>query len=138
MKVTPRSTARRSTAVASSRSAGGPQIPGPVTRIAPKPSRLTVRSPPTSIVPACAALLMGRGSFRRFPRVDPLTGRSAPSGARQPVVVRPRPDAVAQVGVDGRQPERTVRVEDAGFGQTEIGEQVGGQPAGGRVQFPAV
>ena len=55
MKFTPSSTARRRTAIASSRSAGGPQIPGPVIRIAPKPSRLTVRSPPTSMVPAVAA-----------------------------------------------------------------------------------
>ena len=39
---------------ASSWSAGGPQMPLPVSRIAPKPSRLTDMSPPTSTVPACA------------------------------------------------------------------------------------
>jgi hypothetical protein len=55
MKLTPSSTARRNTAFASSRSAGWPQIPSPVIRMAPKPRRLTVRSPPTSIVPAIAA-----------------------------------------------------------------------------------
>ena len=47
MKSTPRSTARRSTLMASSRSAGGPQMPGPVMRIAPYPRRWMVRSPIT-------------------------------------------------------------------------------------------
>src|SRR6202021_725690 len=42
--------------LARSRSGGSPQIPGPVIRIAPKPSRFTVRSPPTSILPAAAAV----------------------------------------------------------------------------------
>src|SRR5579871_802353 len=56
MKLTPSSTARRSAALARSRSGGGPQTPGPVIRIAPKPSRFTVRSPPTSILPAAAAV----------------------------------------------------------------------------------
>ena len=56
MNVTSSSTARRSAALAISRSAGSPQMPGPVIRIAPKPSRLTVRSPPTSMVPAFAAV----------------------------------------------------------------------------------
>ncbi len=55
MKLTPSSIARRNTAFASSRSAGGPQMPSPVIRMAPKPRRLTVRSPPTSIVPAIPA-----------------------------------------------------------------------------------
>src|SRR5579872_955280 len=43
MASTPSSTARRSTAIASSRSFGQPQTPGPVIRIAPNPSRCTVR-----------------------------------------------------------------------------------------------
>src|SRR5437762_10744660 len=46
MKSTPSSTARRKTFFAFSRSGGQPQIPSPVKRIAPKPSRLTNRSPP--------------------------------------------------------------------------------------------
>src|SRR5690348_11638162 len=46
MKLTPSSTARRKTLSAFSRSGGQPQIPSPVRRIAPNPSRLTVRSPP--------------------------------------------------------------------------------------------
>src|SRR5690242_12141635 len=55
MKLTPSSTARRSAAWACSRSGGGPQMPCPVIRIAPKPRRFTVRSPPMSIVPAADA-----------------------------------------------------------------------------------
>src|ERR1700712_1966322 len=51
MKFTPSSTARRSTRTHSSASAGGPQTPLPVMRIAPNPSRLTVRSPPMAKVP---------------------------------------------------------------------------------------
>src|ERR1700754_2814439 len=55
MKLTPSSTARRRTALASSRLGGSPQMPSPVIRMAPNPRRLTVRSPPMSIVPAAAA-----------------------------------------------------------------------------------
>src|SRR5438874_6709444 len=47
MKFTPSSTARRKTFFAFSRSGGQPQIPSPVNRIAPKPSRLTNKSPPS-------------------------------------------------------------------------------------------
>src|SRR5437762_9791628 len=50
MKLTPSSTARRKTFFAFSRSGGQPQIPSPVNRIAPKPSRLTTRSPPNKNV----------------------------------------------------------------------------------------
>ncbi len=78
MKLTPSSTARRSTACASSRSGGSPQIPRPVIRIAPNPRRLTVRSPPMSIVPASAAvapLVAGHwGSFHR-PGAQPASNR---------------------------------------------------------------
>src|SRR5712672_2396640 len=55
MKLTPKSTARRRTAIAAARSLGGPQIPSPVRRMAPKPRRLTVSSPPREIVPLLAA-----------------------------------------------------------------------------------
>src|SRR6202521_2417997 len=58
MKLMPSSSARRSTRLDSSRSAGSPQIPSPVMRIAPKPNRLTGRSPPMSMVPASAALMV--------------------------------------------------------------------------------
>src|SRR5947207_11641278 len=47
----PSSTALRSTAMASSWSSGGPQMPEPVMRMAPKPRRRTGRSP-RSMVPA--------------------------------------------------------------------------------------
>src|SRR6476660_322100 len=56
MKLMPSSTTRRSVAMAWSRLGGSPQIPGPVIRMAPNPSRLTVRSPPTSMVPAAPAV----------------------------------------------------------------------------------
>src|SRR5271157_5325868 len=55
IKLTPSSTARRRTAIAVAGSLGGPQIPSAVRRIAPKPRRLTVSSPPSVIVPALAA-----------------------------------------------------------------------------------
>src|SRR5689334_14481274 len=45
MKLQPSSYARRSTRSACARSFGGPHTCGPQTRIAPKPSRFTVRSP---------------------------------------------------------------------------------------------
>src|SRR5579872_4046175 len=55
MKWTPSSTARRRTASARLRSRGGPQMPSPVRRIAPKPRRCTESSPPSETVPAAAA-----------------------------------------------------------------------------------
>src|ERR1700728_180004 len=56
MKLTSRATAWLSVALARSRSGGSPQMPWPVIRMAPKPSRLTVRSPPMPIVPAVVAV----------------------------------------------------------------------------------
>src|SRR6266496_3343636 len=50
MKLTPSSTARRKTFFAFSRLGGQPQIPSPVRRIAPDPSRLTNTSPPNKNV----------------------------------------------------------------------------------------
>src|SRR5690242_16847840 len=55
MKFTPSSTARRNTRTHSSRSSGGPHTPFAVRRMAPKPSRLTVRSPPKVNVPDAPA-----------------------------------------------------------------------------------
>src|SRR6266480_4704310 len=60
MKLTPNSTARRKTFFAPSRSGGQPQIPSPVRRIAPKPSRLTNRSPPNSNVESRASGTVAR------------------------------------------------------------------------------
>src|SRR5579872_1438712 len=55
MKVTPRSTTRRSTASAFSRFVGQPHTPEPHRRIAPKPRRCTRSSPPNEKVPERAA-----------------------------------------------------------------------------------
>src|SRR4030081_1598467 len=55
MKLTPSSMARRRPAIAAPGSLGGPQIPSPVIRMAPKPSRLTVSSPPSETEPLAAA-----------------------------------------------------------------------------------
>ena len=57
MKSTPSSTARRTTRMHSSRSSGSPQMPGPVSRMAPKPRRCTVLSP----IAERAGLLGGNG-----------------------------------------------------------------------------
>src|SRR5438128_9486370 len=68
MKLTPSSPARCKTFFAFSRSGGQPQIPSPVRRIAPKPSRLTKRSPPnknvSSLVLAAAAKNFGSPPVR--------------------------------------------------------------------------
>src|ERR1700722_9633239 len=64
MKSTLRSGNRRSVFKTSARSAGGPQIPLPTTRIAPKPRRLTSKAPPMRKRPDSAALVMG--SLREF------------------------------------------------------------------------
>src|SRR5215469_18183153 len=55
MKSTSSSMARRRTRRAPSGSLGSPQMPGPVSRIAPNPSRFRVRSPPSVMVPAAFA-----------------------------------------------------------------------------------
>src|SRR5438105_4022052 len=52
MKLTSSSAARRRTAKAALRSFGGPQMPSPVRRIAPKPRRCTEISPPSETAPA--------------------------------------------------------------------------------------
>src|SRR5580692_6878661 len=68
--------------MATSRSAGGPQIPFPVILMAPKPSRLTVRSPPTSIVPASPALT------DPFPLIRPLPSSVLPPTLRGTLLLR--------------------------------------------------
>ena len=55
MKSTPSSTARRSTRIAMPRSAGSPQMPRPVIRIAPYPRRVTATVPPSENTPLAAA-----------------------------------------------------------------------------------
>src|SRR6267143_883643 len=55
MKLISSSTARRRTAKAALRSFGGPHMPSPVRRIAPKPRRCTEISPPNETFPAAFA-----------------------------------------------------------------------------------
>src|SRR6266480_4893205 len=73
MKLTPSSTARRKTFFAPSRSGGQPQIPSPVRRIAPNPSRLTNRSPPNKNVSSLllAFVLVAATSFANPPVKTP-------------------------------------------------------------------
>src|SRR6266516_144561 len=73
MKLTPSSTARRSAALAWSASGGSPQMPSPVTRIAPNPIRATTRSPPISMAPARARTRTRPDALRR-PRGSELLG----------------------------------------------------------------
>src|SRR3954467_9528579 len=61
MWLTPSSTARRRTAWARSTPAGRPQMPGPVSRMAPKPRRLTSSSPAIPNVPEAVAVGMAGG-----------------------------------------------------------------------------
>src|SRR5436190_24131515 len=68
MKLTPSSTARRSTSLARPGSTGEPQIPSPVSRIAPNPRRRTSRSPPKVMVPAAEASVVSRATLARYPR----------------------------------------------------------------------
>ena len=55
IKLTPSSTLRRRTRTAESGSLGGPQIPSPVMRMAPKPRRRTLNSPHSAKVPVWVA-----------------------------------------------------------------------------------
>src|ERR1700693_3984313 len=64
MKLTPSFTPRFSTRFASSTSLGSPQIPLPVSRIAPNPRRFTSRSPP--ILNVFAGVLMFYALLRFF------------------------------------------------------------------------
>src|SRR5215469_13881949 len=77
MKLTPSSTTRRSVVLARSRSGGSPQMPEPVIRMAPKPSRRTVRSPPISMVPAAAASIAL--VMVNLPEISPLQSPSPPT-----------------------------------------------------------
>src|SRR5882757_5018831 len=63
MTLIPSSAARRKTLMASFRSLGGPQTPLPVILMAPKPRRLTGRSPPMANWPACAAGVWAQSMF---------------------------------------------------------------------------
>src|SRR5437764_313796 len=84
MKLTPSSTARRKTFFAFSRSGGQPQIPSPVSRIAPKPSRLTKRSPPNKNVSSLLLVLAAATSFDNPPvRTPAALAESAVKNVRR-------------------------------------------------------
>src|SRR5271165_614581 len=65
MKSTPRSGRRFNVRIASARSGGGPQIPLPTMRMAPKPRRLTSNASPILNRPDRAAFDMGTPGVRR-------------------------------------------------------------------------
>src|ERR1035438_590264 len=83
MKLTPKSTARRRMAIAVARAFGGPQIPSPVRRMAPKPKRLTGSSPPSSAALAGAADRLVAFLVLSFPVHSPSMHlfRGAPTGS---------------------------------------------------------
>src|SRR5450631_3221176 len=81
----PSSAARRTTRIASLRSAGGPEIPSPVRRIAPNPIRGTTRSPRRTVPEAAAGAVMGRSGRRRHddgPRLYYVEPHREDSGLR--------------------------------------------------------
>jgi len=94
MKFTPSSTARRNTRMASSWSRGSPQMPGPVRRIAPKPSRTTGMSPPMRNVPLSSAGGVILSVVMTSPSHEDGTGRLRADygGAAGADLDPPRPD----------------------------------------------
>jgi len=66
IKSTPICGSRFKVRIASGRSAGSSQMPGPVTRIAPKPRRWTAISPPILKVPDFAALRLDMAKCLSF------------------------------------------------------------------------
>jgi len=77
MKLVPSSPARLRTWIAVVRSAGSPQIPGPVIRIAPKPNRLTRRGVDVSaaIVKVLGLVFMAIPNPGAVSTLDPGTFR---------------------------------------------------------------
>src|SRR6266568_7894618 len=87
MKLTPSSSARRKTFFAFSRSGGQPQIPSPVNRIAPNPSRLTKRSPPNKNVSSLLLVLARASAAKNFGN-PPLRTPAAPAEITSKNVLR--------------------------------------------------
>src|SRR6476620_11850214 len=84
MKLTPSSTARRKTFFAFSRSGGQPQMPSPVSRIAPNPSRLTKRSPPNKSVSSSLLVLAAARNLDKSPVKTPAApAEIAPKNVRR-------------------------------------------------------
>src|SRR6266436_555341 len=106
MKLMSSSTARRRTAMAPLRSFGGPQMPSPVRRIAPKPRRCTEISPPNEIFPAALAetsfLFINSLQNSYFSSSSLLTEHGASRSRRRSHEFRPRRilNAFAQNGID--------------------------------------
>src|SRR5579863_2088086 len=127
MSSTPRSTTRRSSAIAAARSGGSPHTPGPVTRMAPKPMRPTVMSPIVMASGRVVAISSGRrlslaldlgpvhhAALGLIERVAPVHGAAivpqdqvADAPAVRPDMLRPvdhRPDLVQHaLGLGQRQ-----------------------------------
>src|SRR4029453_13445674 len=87
IKLTPSSTARLRTLSALLRSGGQPQMPSPVIRIAPNPSRLTGRSPPNFQVGFVSGLVAVDESAPRIV-ADPPANSVAPVPRLMPRNVR--------------------------------------------------
>src|SRR6266436_4012052 len=118
MKLTPSSTARLTTRMASLRSAGSPQIPLPVSRIVPSPSRATRKSSPISNSPLRRAVSFSRfaDASIAFPRLLLLLKSRVQEQRRvfheelRVLVLR----AVIGVGVDDQLRIRDVLLDDEG------------------------
>src|ERR1700735_4175242 len=105
MSWTPSSTARRNSARAATRSRGGPQMPGPVIRMAPNPSRRTSMSPPTAkvvfvIVPRCIPGSSGSARRSLLQDVDELRERLGGGGERLDLLVCDLGEVPAENGAE--------------------------------------
>src|SRR5690606_14413838 len=121
---TPSSTARRRTAIASSRRRGAGSQGIPVRRIAPRPIRLTVRSPSCQVPAALASRVVvvmvvpfGGGSDREREQVPRRSGDEACAEL---------PEPAGGLGVDGVRGDPGLRVGGAGArverGDVAVGE----------------
>src|SRR3954451_6343756 len=113
MCVTPSSTAVRRTAIAWSRSLGGPKTPGPASCIAPYPILVMVRSSARVMVEfVMSPLFVADGRTGSAPLFLVLTGPSLPGHARSTVVVMESTNAL---GDYLRARREQVRPEDVGI-----------------------
>src|SRR4051794_11068181 len=104
IRLTPSSYARLRTRIASSWSAGGPQMPCPVMRMAPKPMRRTSRSPSWNVPDACAVVVMSQSQ----PYPDPSDGKHRRRDDEVHVVLDRRLDA-DEHDAEGEDPARCRR-----------------------------
>src|SRR3954451_3150761 len=113
MCVTPSSTAVRRTAIAWSRSLGGPKTPGPASCIAPYPILVMVRSSARVMVEfVMSPLFVADGRTGSAPLFLVVTGPSLPGHARSTVVVMESTNAL---GDYLRARREQVRPEDVGI-----------------------